>query len=181
MKKLLPVILALLGLAAGTAAGIFLKPPQEIPDAGHDTLTTANEDPEHAAHRPGPSSEDEAPVRRSEQDGQGQDAAFDYVKLNNQFVVPVVKDTKVTALVVMSLSVEVEIGQKEEVFSREPKLRDTFLQVLFDHANSGGFDGTFTTGEKMNDLRGSLYQAAVRILGSIATDVLVIDIVRQDI
>ena len=60
-------------------------------------------------------------------------------------------------------------------------LRDMFLQVMFNHANSGGFDGAFTSGEKMNDLRGSLFQAAVKVLGPIATDVLVIDIVRQDV
>jgi len=105
----------------------------------------------------------------------------EYVKLNNQFVVPVISGTKVKALVVMSLSVEVTAGQKEKVFALEPKLRDAFLQVLFNHANSGGFDGTFTSGQKMSDLRSALSETATKILGPIAADVLVVDIVRQDI
>lgn len=177
MKRILPVIFAILGLAIGTGAGFFLKPPPDLQvegdeankDAhdqqdGHEKIASVNEKP-----------------RRSMSDEEGHETGYDYVKLNNQFVVPVVKETKVSALVVMSLSIEVTLGQNEVVFAREPKLRDMFLQVLFNHANSGGFDGTFTTGEKMNDLRGSLFQAATTILGPIATDVLIIDIVRQDI
>lgn len=181
MKKILPVILALFGLAAGTGAGIFLKPATDSPEM-HSTSQVsstqdAHEDPDALKDQPTAD-----PVRRSENEVENDTpAVFDYVKLNNQFIVPVVNGPKVVALVVISISIEVTLGEKEVVFAREPKLRDTFLQVLFNHANSGGFDGTFTSGEKMNDLRGSLFQAAVKVLGPIATDVLVIDIVRQDV
>ena len=81
----------------------------------------------------------------------------------------------------MSLSVEVTSGGQELIYEREPKLRDAFLQVLFDHANAGGFDGTFTNGRNMTILRDSLKEIAVTTLGSVITDVLVIDVVRQDI
>jgi len=192
MKKLLPVILALLGLAIGTGIGIFLKPASledsrqgaEPPATGE--VANNNEAQGQDAEAVNADSQmtspgQVAPMRRSEKDESSQDSGFEYVKLNNQFVVPVVKDGLVAALVVMSLSIEVTAGEKENVFAREPKLRDAFLQVLFDHANSGGFDGVFTTGEKMNDLRGSLFQAAEKILGPTATDVLVIGLARQDI
>ncbi len=181
MKKILPVILALFGLAAGTGAGIFLKPAAESIDA-HATSETSTakdtrDDPHAQIDEP-----TEEPIRRSENETENDTpAVFDYVKLNNQFIVPVVSGPKVVALVVISISIEVTFGEKEVVFAREPKLRDMFLQVMFNHANSGGFDGAFTSGEKMNDLRGSLFQAAVKVLGPIATDVLVIDIVRQDV
>lgn len=184
MKKLLPVILALLGLAIGTGLGVFLKPhpvPDQIASVTQKDEHSTQSGDTNSAHDTAAKPEAETPVRRSDNPQEEQNSAYEYVKLNNQFVVPVVKGTKIAALVVMSLSIEVTIGQKEVVFSREPKLRDTFLQVLFNHANAGGFDGAFTSGEKMGDLRGSLFQAAVKILGPIATDVLVIDIVRQDI
>lgn len=182
MKKLIPVILALFGLAVGTGAGIFLKPApvEEEAHTGDPSPAAAAEDGHKNAGEELVETAQE-PVRRGEIDESGQDSGFEYVKLNNQFIVPVVSDNRVAALVVMSLSIEVAAGQKENIYSREPKLRDAFLQVLFDHANTGGFDGVFTTGEKMNDLRGSLFQAAVKILGPTATDVLVIDIVRQDV
>lgn len=165
MKKLLPIILAILGLGAGAAGGMFLKPVPEQP--------TTDETIEKQ--------EDDETLRRSEQSPTDEDLAYEYVKMNNQFVVPVVHGAKVTALIVMSLSIEIASGNKETVFEVEPKLRDSFLQVMFNHANAGGFDGVFTEGEKMSDLRGSLFEAAREILGEVATDILIFDIVRQDI
>ncbi|MCB1369171.1 MAG: flagellar basal body-associated FliL family protein [Rhodobacteraceae bacterium] len=176
MKRLLPVILAILGLAAGTGAGLFLRPapPDVAADHGGEGAPETGEDqgePQADEHAEPPATERPDTTQSSRE----------YVKLNNQFVVPVVTDAKVSALIVLSLSIEVAAGQKETVFALEPKLRDSFLQVLFNHANSGGFDGAFTSGEKMRDLRGSLFEAAVAVLGPIASDVLVIDIVRQDV
>lgn len=106
--------------------------------------------------------------------------ARDYVRLNNQFVVPVVEGGQVRSLVILSLVIEAVAGSTQQVYAREPKLRDAFLQVLFDHANAGGFRGAFTTGSAMGVLRGALREAATKVLGSIAIDVLIVDIARQD-
>lgn len=104
----------------------------------------------------------------------------EYVKLNNQFVIPVVEAGQVAALVVISLSLEVTAGSTEAVFAREPKLRDVFLQVLFDHANAGGFRGSFTDGSNLVVLRQALKEVAMQVLGEEVTDVLIVDIARQD-
>jgi hypothetical protein len=104
----------------------------------------------------------------------------EYVRLNNQFVVPVVEDRRVVSMVVLSLSLEVEPGSTEAVYQREPKLRDVFLQVLFDHANVGGFSGSFTDGDNLVVLRTSLREAAALVLGTSVRDVLITDIARQD-
>ncbi len=108
-------------------------------------------------------------------------APRDYVKLPNQFVVPVMEGGRVGSLVVLALSLEVPAGATEAVFAREPKLRDEFLRVLFDHANTGGFRGTFTDGGTLVALRRALLEAARKVLGPEAVfDVLITDIVRQD-
>ena len=104
----------------------------------------------------------------------------EYVKLNNQFVIPVVEAGQVAALVVVSLSLEVVAGGTETVFEREPKLRDVFLQVLFDHANAGGFRGAFTDGSNLIVLRQALKEVAMQVLGDKVSDVLIVDIARQD-
>lgn len=101
--------------------------------------------------------------------------------MNNQFVIPVLKDGNMAALVVLSISLEVTPGGKEATFQREPKLRDAFNQVLFDHANSGGFDGVFTNSNKMVVLRDSLYEVAQKVAGPVVQDILINNIVRQDI
>ena len=104
----------------------------------------------------------------------------EYVKLNNQFVIPVVESGQVAALVVVSLSLEVTTGSTETVFAREPKLRDVFLQVLFDHANAGGFRGSFTDGSTLIVLRQALKEVAMQVLGDMVNDILIVDIARQD-
>lgn len=157
MRKILPIILALIGLAGGMGAGYFLRPPAEVAAEGEGA------DPAPDA----PSAADEA-------------AAVEYVKLNNQFIIPVVKNARVEALVILSLSLEVKTGATERVYSVEPKLRDSFLQVLFEHANAGGFDGAFTETINISALRRALLEAAQKTLQKDVTDVLISDIVRQD-
>jgi flagellar FliL protein len=160
MRKLLPAILALLGLCGGIAAGFFLRP---APDP--EAVEAATTDVEHA---------DEG------EDAEPRPGAPEYVKMNNQFIVPVVEKGRVAAMVVLSLSLEVDAGNTDAVYEREPKLRDVFLQVLFDHANVGGFSGSFTDGSNLISLRTGLKEAAAMTLGPVVRDVLITDIARQD-
>lgn len=166
IKKLIPVLLALVGIGGGIGAGIMLKPAPievvKIHPCGDDEK--ADKSPEKA-----------------DDHGDEVAATLEYIKLNNQFVVPIVHQKTVTAMVVMSLSVEVSPGGADAVYTREPKLRDGFLQVLFDHANMGGFDGEFTSANNMDVLRMSLSEVAKRVVGEAANSVLITEIARQDI
>lgn len=169
MAKIIPLLLIVFGMLAGGGAGILLRP---VPQ---DDAVCAGE-----LHLP-ECEEVEIDEVADVTDQKVDPAAVQYVKLNNQFVVPVVKDGSVTSLVVMSLSIETIPSMTDTVFKLEPKLRDAFLQVMFLHANSGGFEGQFTSGETMKDLKGSLFEAAREILGDAITNVLITDILRQDV
>ena len=83
-------------------------------------------------------------------------------------------------MVILSFSLEVETGDSPEVYNVEPKLRDMFLQVLFDHANAGGFAGVYTDGANLVILREALLESAKSVLGEKVKDVLITDLVRQD-
>ena len=107
-------------------------------------------------------------------------APRDYVKMPNQFVIPILHEGRVRSLVVLSLSLEIAAGNTELVHSREPKLRDGFLEVLFRHANQGGFDGNFTDEVALERLRRSLRDAAQAVLQDVVSDVLISELVRQD-
>jgi flagellar protein FliL len=171
LGKLLPILLALVGLGGGVGAGLFLRPPAEAAD--HATGTEAGE-------AKGDQTSDGHAEEGSDEEAEPEEGAPEYVKMNNQFVVPVVEDGRVASMVVLSLSLEVAAGNTETVYQREPKLRDVFLQVLFDHANIGGFSGSFTDGSNLVVLRTSLKEAAALILGPMVSDVLITDIARQD-
>ncbi len=154
MGKILPILMLALGAGAGIFGGKLMKPAP-------DPVTA------------------EAPAEPVEVEAEQPDDV-EYVKLNNQFVVPVISEGKVISLVVLALTVEIALGEREAVYAREPRLRDAFLQVMFDHANIGGFDGAFTNSSSMDTLRHALRTVATESLGPAVQDVLITDIVRQD-
>ena len=171
IKKLLPILLAVIGTGAGVGAGLMLKPaPAPEDHAAVECVAPAGEVAHETAD--GHAAEGEG--------GEEMPAQQEYVKMNNQFIIPIMGTDRVQALVVASLSIETKVGGTEKVYAKEPKLRDVFLQVLFDHANIGGFDGSFTSAERMDSLRRSLVDAARTVLGADVLDVLITEIARQD-
>jgi hypothetical protein len=161
MRRLLPVVLAVLGLTGGVGAGLALRPAPEPDLAGADPGAGGGSAPAPALNAAPP-------------------AERDYLRLGSQFVVPVLRGGRVAALVVLTLSLEVAPDSREAVSALEPRLRDGFLQVLFDHANAGGFDGVFTSAESLRALRRALLETAQKAAGPAVTDVLIGDLVRQD-
>lgn len=155
IAKLIPVVMMLAGLGAGVGAGVLMRPAPADAE-GEAATDTAAETAEESETPP------------------------EFVKLNNQFVVPVVEGGSIAAMVILSLTLEVEAGSSAAVFQIEPKLRDVFLQVLFDHANAGGFRGSFTDAANLVILRRALHEAAAAVVGPPLKDVLITDIVRQD-
>ncbi|MFT5796711.1 MAG: flagellar FliL protein [Candidatus Azotimanducaceae bacterium] len=155
INKMLPLMLLLVGAGTGVGAGFFLRP---MPDEMLAEMAM--------------------PAEKGTKDDRA--AIFEYVKMNNQFVVPIVKDRKVRSLVVVTLTIEVPVGQKDAVYAKEPKLRDSFLQVLFDHANMGGFEGEFTDSSNLDVLRNALREIGQRDMGEGITDVLIMEVARQD-
>ncbi|MEM9581651.1 MAG: flagellar basal body-associated FliL family protein [Pseudomonadota bacterium] len=158
MSKLLPILLIVIGVAAGGGAGFFLRPVPEITEDGTQDGSKKVQKKESA--------EDETPPA--------------FVKLNNQFVVPVVSSDNVSALVVLSLTLETTEEATQQLYDIEPKIRDTSLRVLFDHAYAGGFDGQFTAPSKLGTLRTALVEAINAIAKDAVSDVLITDIIRQD-
>ncbi len=181
MGKLLPVLIALAGLGAGIGAGFALRPAPEAAGAAdaHGSESAA----EGAAADHGAASPDCVPA-----DGHTATAELPdpeslpaYVKLANQFVVPLMGPDRVRATVILTLSLEVPQGSQDAVYAIEPKLRDAFLRVLFDHANAGGFDGNFLNSAGLDDLRDALLESAVTSVGPAVKQVLIVDLVKQEI
>jgi flagellar protein FliL len=172
VKLLLPLVIALLGLGIGVGAGLALKPAPEETHAAADC-------PEGEEGRCEPAAPDPfEPVAKESHKPKGE---LTYVPLEKPFVVPVFKGEKVVAMVVLSLSVEIGLEEAPKVESIQPRLRDSFLKVMFRHANTGGFDGSFTSGQKMEDLKSALLKVANEASGAAhVSDVLITEIARQD-
>lgn len=177
LSKLLPILMLVIGVGGGVGAGLMLAPEPE------PEMMEAEAGAEHAAEEGG-SGEAEGHAEAEDAGGHGateEGSLNEFTKLNNQFVVPVVERDELNSLVVLSLSLETKPGGSTAVHNFEPKLRDGFLRVLFDHANMGGFRGAFTRSEVMDPLRNSLREEARRFLGNQLVDVLILEIIRQDV
>lgn len=98
----------------------------------------------------------------------------------NQFLIPLIAEGRVRAMVVVGLALDLLPGHGVDLQRHEARLRAVFLQVLFDHANLGGFDGVFTSGEALLGLRRTLLEAARLELGRHVHDVLVTELMRQE-
>jgi flagellar FliL protein len=193
MKILTPLLLALLGLAAGVGAGVATKPapaPEaaDLACAAPEAAPPAPDAPEAAPATPCPPPDLFAaaaePERKPASDLAYVKPASDlaYVTMDKPFVVPVFADEAVTAMVVVSLSVETELDAAPVIESVKPRLRDSFLKAMFRHANSGGFDGSYTSGQKMQDLKSALRAAAQEVLPDTPVgEVLITEIARQDV
>lgn len=104
----------------------------------------------------------------------------EYTKITNPFIIPLIEGPRIESIVVISLAIETKPGGAERVYSVEPKLRDAFLSVMFDHANTGGFRGAFTDGQNLERLRRQLRDVAIKLMPDTVTNVLITDIGRRD-
>jgi hypothetical protein len=184
LSKLLPILIALLGLGVGVGAGMALKPapePEETaaPCAPAEAHAVAAEEHPTATETCADPAAD--PFAAAADHGPALEGEVAYVPMEKPFVVPIFKDDKVTAMVVVSLAVETEAEAAPKIEGLKPRLRDSFLKVMFRHANSGGFDGSFTGGRKMEDLKSALRAAAQEVLHEKPVgEVLITEIARQD-
>lgn len=173
MKALIPLILILAGLVAGAGAGWFMRPPATVPHSA--------EMPEDAA--PGTASGAREGAReggRAVAVAVPEKGDLKTLRLPNQFLVPLVSEDRVRAVIVIGLALELSAGHDLSMSLHEARLRASFLQALFDHANLGGFDGVFTSGEVLLGLRRKLRAIAREELGDAVHDVLITELMRQE-
>ncbi|MFO1144623.1 MAG: flagellar basal body-associated FliL family protein [Amaricoccus sp.] len=183
MKKLMPMLIGLFGLAAGLGAGMALKPapPQAIASACEAAPAAEGAAAAADGHAPAPCLATPDPFSPEKPAGKKKSEELAYVTMDKPFVVPVFAGEKVAAMVVVSLSVETDTESAHAIEDVKPRLRDGFLKVMFRHANSGGFDGSFTTGRKIEDLKSALLASAHEVVPDLPVDeVLITEIARQD-
>lgn len=160
----MPIFALFFGFAGGgTAAIVFAPAPKEehMPNSESGTSKTHSE-----------ASVDDK-----------KDAASDnreIVKLPSQFVVPVILNNRVRAMVILAIALEVEAGQGDRVRELEPKLRDEFLAELFNLAAIDGFKDELITRKTLELVKRVLRVRSNEVLGMENVTVLITDMARQD-
>lgn len=161
LKKILPLLSLIMGLAGGGGAAILLAPEPVAEPAEAASDGSASADADHATD--------------------AEQTDLEIVKLPNQFVVPVILNNRVRSMMILTVAVEVEPSQADFVRTREPKLRDTFLDELFNLAAIGGFKDEIISRQTLDIVRTALTERARKTLGLRQVSVLVTDMARQDV
>lgn len=163
-RKILMLLLPLLALVAGATGGDMLRPK---PDPTPAEAAEGHGAPDHETAA-----------------ASGLDAATTpqnpaWMGFANQFFVPVMRDGDMKSLMILTLTIETSEEALENLRKREHRLRDALLRQLMIQANTGAFDGNFTSEPYLRGLRETLLEAARAAGGEEITAVLIEDIARQ--
>ena len=168
MKKLLLLMVPLLAFLGGALAGDLLS-------AGKDKAAPATAEKATAA------SEGHTPSDKDGEDKTKDTASAEYFRFPNQFFVPIIRNGSSNAVMVLTLSLEIPATARAGIEAREHPLRDALLGALLAEANSGAFDGNFTSEPVLERLRQAMLTAARRAAGPEVRRVLIEDIGRQEV
>lgn len=160
----MPLIALVLGLASGGTAALVLAPSGDTTEHPADGEAT-------------PAVASEADAENTEEPTPGN---LEIVKLPSQFVIPVILDNRVRAMVILTVALEVETGAGDAVRAMEPKLRDEYLTELFGLAALGGFKDELISRQTIELVKRALTERSRQVLGTRNVNVLITDMARQD-
>ena len=200
MKKILVLLIPMLALAGGIAAGEMLRPDEKGSDhaeasasadgEGHGGTETgehagndhaSEEASGHAAAEPADDhgTSHAAPAADHGDGHDGPVAAEGWFTFPSQFFVPLMRNGDMGAVMILTLSIETGGADLPAMEQQEHRLRDALLRELLIHANTGGFDGNFTSEARLAPLRDRLQKAAQASTNLTVKAVLIEDIARQ--
>lgn len=195
MKKFLPLLFPVLAVVGGVAAGEMLRPATE--ETGHASEATfgnhdaAEDSPAPADHAeaasdhptPAPADDHAAADDHGGGNGGGHGAdaatAGGWFTFPSQFFVPLMRNGDMGAVMILTLTIETGGADLPAMKQQEHRLRDALLRELLIHANTGGFDGNFTSEARLAPLRERLQKAAQASTDVTVKAVLIEDIARQ--
>lgn len=172
MKALINIFICCLAAVGGTFGSSMLKAKRSSsPEAYVETDKS-----EHAKDKKDSKSKDESHGKPSS----GSSDDFEFLKFKRQFVVPVVGEDRIEALVLLNIGISLSGDVKEELFRYEPKFRDAFMRELLSMSNAGYFNNELTDPQTYEVLRETLLRAAKDIEKDGVKDILILDFARQD-
>ena len=186
MRRLIPILIILFGLAAGAGAGLMFRPDASGAPSSHTDDRSGESGAAGGSEDDTPTTEDDAvadipdPGRSAEETEPAPAEERSYVNIGQQTIVPVVEGELTRALMLFELAVDVEASAHDAAVALEPRLRDVFLRELLRMSSTGAFTETYTEDWVIDEVRRSLDSAARRYLGAGLKGILILDVVRQE-
>lgn len=176
IRKILLLLLPVLALGGGIAAGAALQRGEPGADDAH---AAAPAEDGHAASPVDAGRKNQAAPGSDDGHGAAGHAGRGWFTFPGQFFVPLARNGDMGAMMIVTLVLETDGSSVDALGRHEHRLRDALLRQLLIHANTGGFDGNYTVTRNLDRLRTDLLKVAQASTNIAIHAVLIEDIVRQ--
>jgi len=186
MKFLLPSIIAGAGVIAGAFGGNMLKPTAEagspvMAGGDEDASGSGQNDDGQAAEGDTYGKKDKKAKKDSRSSKSGASKDVSYYKFSREFVIPIMRDGQVTALVILHIQLEVDSSIESSLFSMEPKLRDNIMTTLVEISHDGHLFDNLTEPESYESIRALVLEGLKTVKSEGIENILILDMARQDL
>jgi hypothetical protein len=184
MKNIMSAIVVVVCIIVGGIGGNFLKNGSGASsgDAAHDT---PSKDKSHGAEKKGGHGAEPADKKDSHgaKDSHGSLATggVDYFKFSREFVVPVMRESRVESLVILNINLEVDSSVSSKLFAMEPKVRDNIMTTLVELSNDGSTLEAIANLENYESIRATVLLNLQRIVPEGIRNVLIVDMAKQQL
>lgn len=175
MKQLIIPIIVAVCASAGGFAGQLVKSvgAKEYPDTGERSARSSN-----GAHEK-PDRHESGEDTNKKRFESGVDGQLSYFEFRREFIVPVLSDGRVDALVIININLEVEPSLSEKLFNMEPKLRDNIMTSLVGLSSESYIFKNITDVQNYETIRSVVLANLRAEVASEIRNVLIMDVAKQ--
>ncbi len=192
MKQIIPIIMVLVFVATGALGGSLLKAggsagssvEKAAKDEAHDEKGGGDKKQAKGDHGGDKKDKKEKKDKKAKgghgdkSDGPVKEVSF--YKFSREFVVPIIRESRVDALVILNISLEVEGDTAQKLFTLDPKLRDNIMSTLIVLSNEPDLFDNMTQVENYERIRGEVLKNLRNVIPEGINNVLILDFAKQD-
>lgn len=188
MKNIIAAVVVVVCIVIGGIGGSFLKSSSggSSGKADHAKETSNGVKEEKGGHGAEAPAKDGQGKKDShgKKDADGSVAAspgVEYFKFSREFVVPIMRESRVDSLVILNINLEVDANEIQRLFSMEPKIRDNIMTTLIELSNDGVTLDSIATLKNYESIRATVLLNLQTILPDGIRNVLIVDMAKQDL
>jgi hypothetical protein len=184
MKNILSAIVVVVCIIVGGIGGNFLKNGAGAP-SGASEHTSAPKDKSQAAkkaggHGSGPAEKKDSHAAKGNH-GSLAPGTVDYFKFTREFVIPVMRESRVESLVILNINLEVDSNVTSKLFAMEPKIRDNIMTTLIELSNDGATLEAIASLENYESIRATVLMNLQKVVPEGIKNVLIVDMAKQQL
>lgn len=181
MKHAISALVAVFCIVAGGVGGHFLKSMLggSAGGEGYASADAAEADGENAPGASKKASGRDKDGKTAHGAAPPEDVVF--YSFSREFVVPILRDSRVESLVILNINLETDPDISQELFALEPKLRDNIMTTLIKLSNDGNTFDTITDVDSYESIRAMILMNLQNVVPSGIHNVLILDMAKQNL